>query len=218
MASDAAPLPPTRWALGGAKNSGYGERFAELINQGKDVDGEARLADTLVDRGARILDAGSGMGRVAGYLQAHGHRVVAAEPDPVLVEQSRLTYPALDVVPLEILDLTREAVAAAGVADGFDLIVCVGNVLTFVADGTEVAVLTRLRELLAPTGRILAGFHLRGGPSSARPYSPDEFIADATSAGLRIDHRFGGYDLRPVDDNYAVWVLSLARDASPAQN
>ncbi|MFW6866929.1 class I SAM-dependent methyltransferase [Nocardioides sp. CPCC 206347] len=212
----ASELPPTRWALGGARNSGYGERFAELISQGKDVDGEARLADTLVGRGARILDAGSGMGRVGGYLQAQGHHVVAAEPDPELVEQSRRTYPALDVVPLEILALTRDAMAAAGAPDGFDLVVCVGNVLTFVADGTEVAVLRRLRDLLAPGGRILAGFHLRGGPSSARPYSPDQFIADAASAGLRIDHRFGGYDLRPVDDDYAVWLLSLARDASRA--
>lgn len=204
----ASEFPPTRWSLGGAKNSGYGERFAELIAQGKDVDGEARLADTLVDRGARILDAGSGMGRVGGYLRAQGHHVIAAEPDPDLVEQSRLIYPDLDVVPREILALTRELVAAAGAPDGVDLVVCVGNVLTFVADGTEVAVLRRLRDLLAPGGRILAGFHLRGGPSSARPYSPDEFIADATSAGLRVDHRFGGYDLRPVDDDYAVWVLS----------
>lgn len=203
-----AELPPTRWALGGAKNVGYGERFAELLAQGKDVDGEARLADTLVDRGSWILDAGSGMGRVGGYLQARGHRVLAAEPDPALVEQSRVTYPDLAVVPLEILALTPEAVSAAGGPTGFDLVVCVGNVLTFTADGTEVAVLERLRELLAPTGRILAGFHLSGGPASARPYSPDAFIADATSAGLTVDHRFGGYDLRPVDDQYAVWILS----------
>ncbi|KRA38452.1 MULTISPECIES: class I SAM-dependent methyltransferase [unclassified Nocardioides] len=206
----ASELPPTRWALGGAKNSGYGVRFAELISQGKDIDGEARLADTLLDRGARVLDAGSGIGRVGGYLQARGHQVLAAEPDPALVAQSHDLHPELVVVPLEILALTPEAVAAAGGPDSFDLVVCVGNVLTFVADGTEVAVLQRLRDLLAPGGRILAGFHLRGGPSTARPYSPEEFIADATSAGLRIDHRFGGYDLRPVDDEYAVWLLSLA--------
>ena len=27
------------------------------------------------------------------------------------------------------------------------------------------------------------------------------------AAGLRVDQRFGGYDLRPVDDLYAVWLL-----------
>lgn len=203
-------LPPTRWALGGAKNTGYGERFAALLEQGEDVYGEARLADTMVERGARILDAGSGMGRVGGYLVGCGHRVVAAEPDRALVEQSRRTFPDLTVLPLEILALTPEALAAAGGPTEFDLVVCVGNVLTFVAEGTEVPVLDRLHGLLAPAGRILAGFHLRGGPSSARAYAPEEFVADVSAVGLRVDHRFGGYDLRPVDDEYAVWILSRA--------
>lgn len=200
-------LPPTRWALGGARSTGYGDRFAQMIEQGEDVDGEARLADTMLPRGARVLDAGSGMGRVGAYLQAAGHRVVAAEPDPSLVAQSRATYPELAVVPHEILALTPEALADAGGPDAFDLVVCVGNVLTFVAEGTEVAVLERLRGLLAPGGRILAGFHLAGGPSTARRYAPEEFLADVAAAGLHVHHRFGGYDLRPADDEYAVWVL-----------
>lgn len=201
-------LPPTRWALGGAKNVGYGERFAELIARGEDVFGEARLADTMLARGARVLDAGAGMGRVGAYLEDQGHRVVAAEPDPALVEQARRTWAGLEVLPLEILALTPDALAAAGVPATYDLVVCVGNVLTFLAEGTEVAVLERLGSLLAPGGRILAGFHLQGGPASARTYPPEEFVADVTAAGLRVDHRFGGYDLRPVDDVYAVWVLS----------
>ncbi|QYJ02666.1 class I SAM-dependent methyltransferase [Nocardioides panacisoli] len=203
-------LPPTRWALGGHRNAGYGERFAEMIADGKDVAGEARLADALAERGARILDAGSGMGRVAAYLQAAGHRVVAAEPDPTLVAQSRTTYPDLPVLPHEILELTPEVLAGAGQPTAFDLVVVVGNVMTFVAKDTEVAVLERLASLLAPGGRILLGFHLRGGPASARSYAPEDFMADATRAGLTVQHRFGGYDLRPVDDEYAVWVLSGA--------
>lgn len=201
-------LPPTRWALSGAKTVGYGTRFAEMIERGDDVDGEARLADTLVARGARILDAGAGMGRVGAHLQSRGHHVIAAEPDPALVEQSRATYPDLAVVPLEILALTPDALTAAGGPGELDLVVCVGNVLTFLAEGTEVAVLDRLRSLLAPGGRILAGFHLSGGPATARSYPPAEFVADTAAAGLVVVHRFGGYDLRPVDDQYAVWILA----------
>ncbi|MFJ9314935.1 class I SAM-dependent methyltransferase [Pimelobacter simplex] len=200
-------LPPTRWALGGPRNTGYGERFADLIAQGEDVVGEGRLADAMAARGARILDAGSGMGRIGAYLQACGHQVTAAEPDPDLVAQSRRTFPDLPVVPLEILALTPAALAGAGVATEYDVIVCVGNVLTFVAEDTEVAVLSRLGSLLAPGGRILAGFHLQDGPATARRYPPDEFTADVAAAGLRVEQRFGGYDLRPVDDRYAVWVL-----------
>lgn len=200
-------LPPTRWALGGARNVGYGERFAQLIERGEDIDGEARLADTLVPRGATVLDAGAGMGRVGASLHDRGHHVVAAEPDPALVAQARRTYPGLVVLPHEILALTPAVLAEAGAPEAFDLVVAVGNVLTFLAEDTEVAVLTRLGELLAPGGRILAGFHLRGGPASARSYAPEDFTADAEAAGLAVEHRFGGYDLRPVDEDYAVWVL-----------
>lgn len=203
-------LPPTRWALGGAKTVGYGTRFAEMVARGDDVDGEARLADVLIDRGARVLDAGAGMGRVGAYLHGRGHQVLAAEPDPALVDQARTTYPDLAVLPLEILAITPEALRAAGAPTDFDLVVCVGNVLTFLAEGTEVDVLSRLRALLAPGGRILAGFHLSGGPATARSYPPEEFIADTQAAGLRVVHRFGGYDLRPVDDAYAVWILAAS--------
>jgi SAM-dependent methyltransferase len=201
----------SRWAQGGERNLGYGRRFAELVESGADVDGEARLADAMVGRGARVLDAGSGMGRVAAYLHGRGHRVVAAEPDPRLVEQSRRTYPEVAVVPTDILGLTEEVLGAADAPTEFDLVVCVGNVITFVAEGTEVAVLRRLGELLAPDGRVLVGFHLQGGPETARRLTPEEFAAEVAEAGLVVDHRFGGYDLRPVDELYAVWVLRAAR-------
>lgn len=217
MTADPAPagagasgLPPTRWALGGPRTAGYGTRFGEMVARGDDVDGEARLADAMLERGSRVLDAGSGMGRVGAYLLARGHRVIAAEPDPELVEQSRATYPDLPVLPLEILALTPEVLAEAGAPSELDLVVCVGNVLTFVAEGTEVRVLERLGSLLAEGGRILAGFHLTGGPATARDYAPEELMADAAAAGLTVVHRFGGYDLRPVDDQYAVWVLARA--------
>jgi SAM-dependent methyltransferase len=199
---------PSRWELGGERNAGYATRFAQLIESGEDVYGEARLADAMVPRGARILDAGSGMGRVAAYLLRQGHRVVAAEPDQRLVEQSRATYPDLEVLPHDILGLTDDVLSAAGAPAEFDLAVCVGNVITFVAEGTEVDVLRRLRALLAPDGRLLVGFHLTGGPDSMRRVTPEQFADEAVAAGLRVDLRLGGYDLRPPDDDYAVWVLS----------
>jgi SAM-dependent methyltransferase len=77
-----APGSRTRWALAGSAVSGYAGTFADLVARGEDVDGEARLADAIAPRCARILDAGSGMGRVAAALRTRGHRVVAVEPDP----------------------------------------------------------------------------------------------------------------------------------------
>ena len=88
-----ADLPKTRWELAGERNRGYGETFAQRVAEGADIDGEARFADALAPRGARILDIGSGMGRVSAALQARGHRVVATEPDPALRAQSRGDVP-----------------------------------------------------------------------------------------------------------------------------
>lgn len=193
-------FPPTRWELAGDDNGGYGERFAALVSEGADIDGEARLIDALAQRRSRIFEVGSGMGRVAAALVARGHHVVASEPDQRLREQSQTTYPDLEVLPHEALglpDLTP-----------FDLIVVVGNVLIFVGEDTERDVLTKLRSLLAPDGRIVLGFSLRGETAGSRVYPGEEFIADATAAGLHVDWRFGSYELHAPNDDYAVWVLS----------
>ena len=64
--------PRTRWEIAGEGNRGYGAKFGRLVADGVDVDGEARLADALVGRGARILDVGSGMGRVAAAEERAG--------------------------------------------------------------------------------------------------------------------------------------------------
>jgi SAM-dependent methyltransferase len=202
--------PPTRWARGGPANDYYGRKFGALVADGRDVDGEARLADALVGRGARVLDAGAGMGRVGAALQRRGHRVVAAEPDPALVAQARRTFPDLDVVEADILGLSPALLAGRGLPTEFDLVVCVGNVMIFLADGTERVVLARLRGLLAEGGRILVGFHPVAGPTTSRSYAPDDFVADAEAAGLRVDLRAGSYELHPPTEEYAVWVLSRA--------
>lgn len=196
--------PPTRWQLAGEDNLGYGDHFAQLLASGADVEGEARLADALAPRRARILDVGSGMGRIAAALVDRGHQVVAAEPDPALVAQSRSTYPRLEVLPREALDLDPEELGL------FDLVVAVGNVMIFLGEGTEREVLATMRSLLAPGGRILAGFHLHGVKNGSRVYPAEEFVADAGAAGLTVLHRFGTYELHPPDDEYAVWVLAGA--------
>ena len=201
---------PTRWARGGPANEYYGRKFGALVADGQDVDGEARLADALVARGARVLDAGAGMGRVGAALQRRGHRVVAAEPDPALVAQARRTFPDLDVVEADILGLSPALLTGRDLPGEFDLIVCVGNVMIFLAEGTERAVLARLRDLLAPGGRVLVGFHPVAGPTTSRTYPPDDFAADAAAAGLRVDLRAGSYELHPPTEEYAVWVLSRA--------
>lgn len=204
-------LPPTRWELAGERTRGYEETFARRVAAGEDVDGEARLADALAPRNARILDVGSGMGRVTAALQARGHRVVATEPDPALRAQSQATYGELEVLPHEVLALDASELGV------FDLVVVVGNVMIYLGEGTERAVLRRVRDLLAPDGRVLVGFHLTAVKGGSRTYPADEFVVDATASGLRVVHRFGSYQLHEPDDEYAVWVLAAGATATRAR-
>jgi SAM-dependent methyltransferase len=198
--------PLSRWELAALDGpSHYGPHFATLLAEGADVDGEARLADVLLPRGGTVLDVGSGMGRVSASLVARGHRVTSIDPDLDLVAQSRATYPDL---PVHVSDLLGFDPAAAGAPAAYDLVVCVGNVLTYLTEGTERDVLTRFRALLAPGGRVLAGFHLVSARRGARDYLADDFAADVAAAGLRVDSRWGSWDLRPPADDYGVWVLA----------
>ncbi len=201
-------LPKTRWETG--TTTGYAERFARMIDDGADVVGEARLADVLVPRGATILDAGAGMGRIGAELQARGHTVVAAEKDPDLVADASARYPDLSMVESDLLALTPALLREAGHPDAFDLVVLVGNVIVLLAPDTEQRLLAGLRDLLAPGGRILVGFHPVNGHGSAREYPFEEFAADVAAVGLTVQHRFGTYELAPPAEDYVVAVLAGA--------
>jgi SAM-dependent methyltransferase len=208
-------MAETRWeqarAIERARGlGGYGAHFAQLIADGEDIEGEARLADVLAPRQARILDAGSGMGRVGAALLARGHHVVGVDFDEEILAQSRATFPDLPLVASRLDHLTPEVLTAAGAPTSYDLVVCVGNVMTLLAPDTEQVVLAGLGSLVVPGGRLLVGHHLGGGPAeTARAYPVTEFAADAEAAGLVIESRFASYDLEPFGDDseFAVHVL-----------
>lgn len=208
-------MAETRWEQARAHEraegqGGYGAHFARLMAEGVDIEGEARLVDALAPRGARILDAGSGMGRVGAALVARGHRVVGVDFDAEILDQSRRTFPELPLVDSRLDELTAAKLTAAGVPTTYDVIVCVGNVMILLAPDTERTVLENLAALLSPGGRLLVGFALSGAPSGfSRTYALEEFVADYEAAGLEKVHRFATYDLEPFTDDstYVVHVL-----------
>jgi len=213
-----ATVAETRWERARAYEraegqGGYGAHFARLMADGVDVQGEARLADVLAPRGAGILDAGSGMGRVGAALVARGHRVVGVDFDPEILDQSRRTFPELPLVDSRLDELTSAKLTAAGLPTAYDVIVCVGNVMILLAPDTERTVLGNLAALLTPGGRLLVGFALSGAPSGfSRSYPLEEFVADYEASGLEKVHRFATYDLEPFTDDstYVVHVLRRA--------
>ena len=209
-------LPPTRWEGPSDIGRGYGRHFAELIAGGADVEGEARLADALAPRGARILDAGSGMGRIGAALRRAGHHAVGVDLDAGLLEQSRAAYPDQPVAQARLETLNAGFFAAHGMPTDYDLVVCVGNVMVLLAEDSEQAVLRAFGDLLAPQGRILVGFSLAGAPPRSRVYPAEEFAADVATAGLTVESRHATFDLRPYDPggDFAVWVLRRGLEVS----
>jgi SAM-dependent methyltransferase len=179
----------------------YVERFRAMAEAGDDLAGEARFVDTIAPRAARILDAGCGPGRVGGVLAELGHQVVGVDLDPVLIEAAHHDWPG----PTWLVgDLAELDLPSAGIADPFDVIVCAGNVMTFVAVDARVPILRRLGAHLTPDGRIAVGF---GG---GRGYPFEEFRANATEAGLAIELELSGWDVRPMTPD-AGWLLALLR-------
>ncbi|MDP7701721.1 trans-aconitate 2-methyltransferase [Mycobacterium sp. TY815] len=178
----------------------YVERFRSMARAGDDLVGEARLIDALAARGARVLDAGCGPGRVGGYLASVGHDVVGVDVDPVLIEAAEQDYPAPRWL---VADLAELDLPAHGIADPFDVIVSAGNVMTFLAPSTRVRVLSRLRAHLVSGGRAVIGF------GAGRNYEFGEFLSDAKEAGFTPDLLLSTWDLRPFaeDSDFLVAIL-----------
>jgi SAM-dependent methyltransferase len=179
----------------------YIERFRSMAAEGADLDGEARFVDAMVPRRSRVLDAGCGPGRVGGRLAELGHTVVGVDIDPELIAAAEVDHPG----PTWLTgDLANLDLSASGIAEPFDVIVCAGNVVTFVDPATRGAVMERFAAHLSSTGRVAVGF------GTNRGYDVEEFEADARSAALRVDLRLASWDLRPFEpgSDFMVAVLS----------
>jgi SAM-dependent methyltransferase len=184
----------TRWK--GGSGDDYDRRWSELAAQGKDVHGEADFVASLDPRPRSVLDAGCGTGRVAIELGRRGFDVVGVDVDDAMLAAARRKAPSLPWVTADLssLDLGGRR---------FDCIVMAGNVLIFVASGTEAAVVARCACHLEDGGALVAGFQLQ--PAG---YGLDAYDADCAAAGLTLAERFATWDRDPYQPGggYAVSV------------
>ena len=182
----------------------YDDRWARLAAAGHEVHGEARLVQALLvellpgRQRCRVLDAGCGTGRVAIELARAGHDTVGVDVDPAVLGRARAKAPTLAWAEADLASLPSD------VAPGpFDAAVMAGNVMIFVAPGTEANVLTNLATRLTPAGFVVAGFQLLPGRLTV-----DRYDEHARAAGLTPVTRFSTWERDPwsVDSSYVVTV------------
>jgi SAM-dependent methyltransferase len=198
---------PSRWTRLTEENpehsAAYIQRWHDLAAQGMDLLGEARTVDAMLARGSRVLDAGCGQGRIGGQLASAGHEVVGVDVDPVLIAEAETVHPGARWL---VGDLAELDLPARGIAEPFDVIVCAGNVMTFLAESTRGEVLRRMRRHVRDDGRAAIGF------GAGRGYDFDDFLADAVAAGWAPDLLLSTWGLRPFTPD-ADFLVALLRPA-----
>ncbi len=186
-----------------ARGDDYDRRWHELEAAGESIHGEADLVEALLQEAGvmspAVLDAGCGTGRVAIELDRRGMTTVGVDLDPGMLGAAREKAPAIEwhLGDLGEVELGRS----------FDLVALPGNVMIFLAPGSEPEVLANLRRHLKPGGFLLAGFQLEAGRLSLADYD-----AHAAIAGLALVDRWSTWDREPfVRGDYAV-SLHTRRD------
>lgn len=178
----------------------YIDRFRTMAAEGADLAGEARLVDAMLPRAARVLDAGCGSGRISGELHSRGHQVVGVDVDPALIEAAAQDHPGPEYAVADLADLD---LAGHGIHAPFDAAVLAGNVMCFVAPGSETDVLSSVARHVGADGFVAVGFGL------GRTLTLAEFDRHVSAAGLEVEHRFATWDLKAWSEaaDFAVSVL-----------
>ena len=197
-----------RW-LGSAdvpRGDAYDAQFQALAQAGEDVHGEAHFVASLGV--TTVLDAGCGTGRVAIELARRGIDAVGVDLDATMLAVAQRKAPYLPWYAGDITTIELTMPEALAQRCLFDAVVLAGNVMIFLAPGSEVAAVANLARHLAPGGALVAGFQLLPGGLTLAQYD-----AYATQAGLVLAERWATWDRQPwsATSDYAVSVHRLPR-------
>jgi SAM-dependent methyltransferase len=206
---DDATRPPaaTRWSATDApRGDDYDRRWDDLAAAGVDPHGEVAFIQRFTP--ATVLDAGCGTGRVARELGLRGVVAVGVDVDADMLATARAKAPDQEYHLADLATLDLHGRCRTGGVPPFDCVVLAGNVMIFVAPGTEGIVLRRLAAHLAPGGHLIAGFQLQPGRLDLATY--DRLASDA---GFELSERWSTWSCDPfvpAGASYAVSVHRLA--------
>lgn len=195
----------SRWAEQSAAPRGdaYDARWREMAAAGQSVHGEADFLCGLQPSGS-FLDAGCGTGRVAIEMARRGFSVAGVDLDEAMLRTARGKAPELSwhLADLVDVDLDRR----------FDLVALPGNVMIFLAPGSEAQVVANLERHLAEGGWLVAGFQLRAGRLTL-----DRYDQICSEAGLILAQRWATWEADPFVSDGADYAVSVHRRATGSQ-
>jgi len=144
---------PSRWSGRDDLKRGdaYDANWAAMKQAGESLHGEADFISSLGP--SSVLDAGCGTGRVAIELARRGVDVVGVDLDEEMLSTARRNEPDLVWVLASVAEVDLSRV--------FDVVVMAGNVMIFVAPGSEAEVVANMARHIRPDGLLVAGFALR---------------------------------------------------------
>jgi hypothetical protein len=122
--------------------------------------------------------------------------------DPVLVAAARADHP--DATWL-VGDLAALDLGAVGEAEPFDGALLAGNVLDFLPVEHRGPALRGVAAHVAAGGFVLVGCRVTRG------FTPTDLDDLLPPAGLRLEHRFATWDLKPWDQDATFSVSVLRR-------
>lgn len=188
------PDEANRWLKArSVSGEAYDATYERRAAAGENVHGEADFIGRFEPDS--VLDAGCGTGRVGCELARRGLEVVGVDIDPKMLATARYKAPNVDwrLADLATVDLGRT----------FDAVVMAGNVMIFLAPGTEHTVVANMARHLRPGGLLIAGFQLM-----PRRLTIERFDEVARRAGLVLAERWSTWnrDACGAADDYAVSV------------
>lgn len=184
------PIEPNKWES--VDTDWYDKRWKQMEASGESPHGEADFVSRFSP--TSVLDAGCGTARVAIELSRRGCDVAGVDLDEPFITKAKQKAPELDfrLDDLMTVELDRT----------FDVVVMAGNVMIFVAPGTEAAVVANMARHVAPGGRLIAGFQL------GRGLDVDSYNNAAAAAGLTPAEHWSSWNGDPATatSDYAVMV------------
>ena len=186
----------TRSVSGDAYDATYERRAAA----GENVHGEADFIESLGV--ASVLDAGCGTGRVGRELAERGLDVVGVDIDAEMLATARRAAPDVSWRLADLADIRLER--------SFDAVVMAGNVMIFLAPGSESAVLENMARHLYDGGLLVAGFQIQAGRLSVQHYD-----TIAAASGMVLAERWSTWS-RGAWQEGGGYAVSVHRKQSPA--